>query len=97
MSERGLPQLKVGTGWIEVEVLGGPDVQLTFKGYVPWLHVKVPLTGLEYRLLIGAKTLAEPLERMRNANAGRFVGLKFRLRKASMEQMAPYEFEPLAC
>ena len=34
------PPLKVGTGWIELEIISEPDVVLTFKGYAPILQVK---------------------------------------------------------
>ena len=88
-----LPQLKLGTGWVRIEILSESDVQLTFKGYVPWVHVKVSLTGLEYCFYIGAKSLAEQLEKYRQANAGRVKGVVVKVRKASMDKMAPYECE----
>ena len=33
MSKELPPSLKVGTGWIELEIIFEPDVVLTFKGY----------------------------------------------------------------
>jgi hypothetical protein len=88
-------QLRVATGWVEIKVLGGPDVVLTSRGYAPVLVVQHVLTGLFYRLYIGAKTLAEPLEKMRQENGG-FVGLRLRIRKESMDPMSKYQVEELS-
>jgi len=87
--------LKAGTGWIEVEVVSEPDVLLTFKGYAPILRVKVVKSGLVKHIFIGAKSLANELERMRKANSGRFVGLRFRFKKESHETMSPYIVEEI--
>ena len=51
MSQDSVPSLKVGTGWIELEIVSEPDVVLTFKGYAPILRVQNSRTGLEYMLL----------------------------------------------
>lgn len=91
MLQESVPPLKVGTGWIELEIVSEPDVVLTFKGYAPILRVRNSRTGLEYLLYISAKSLAEPLEVLRKKNAGIFMGIRFRIRKESMEQMAKYE------
>ena len=40
MSKETLPALKVGIGWIELEIISEPDVVLTFKGYAPILQVR---------------------------------------------------------
>ena len=39
MSKETVPSLKVGTGWIELEIVSGPDVVLAFKGYTPVLRI----------------------------------------------------------
>ena len=51
------PQLKVSTGWIELEIISEPDVLLTFKGYAPILRCPRQLNNdLEYILYISAKS-----------------------------------------
>ena len=85
------PFLKVRTEWIELEILSEPDVVITFYGYAPYLRVRKSKTGAEYRFYISAKSLAEPLEELRNKNNGIFKGIRFSVRKESMEQTAQYE------
>jgi len=86
-----LPSLKIGTGWVEIEVVSEVDVTLTFKGYAPTLRVRVTKTGLDYLLYIGAKSLAQPLEERRTNHGGRFLGLRLQIRKQSSDQYAKYE------
>lgn len=93
MSQENVPSLKVGTGWIELEIVSEPNVLLTIRGYAPILRVRNSRTGLEYMLYIAARSLAEPLETLRKNNGGIFEGIRFRIRKESMEQMAKYEIE----
>ena len=92
MSE-DFPSLKVGTGWIDLEIVSEPDVVLGFRGYAPILRVRKSRTGVEYILYISAKSLAEPLEELRNNNGGIFKGLQLRVRKESMEKTSKYEIE----
>ena len=91
MFENNTPFLKVSTEWIELEILSEPDVVITFYGYAPYLRVRKIKTGAEYRFYISAKSLAKPLEELRNNNNGVFKGIRFSVRKESMEQMAQYE------
>lgn len=89
------PPLKVGTGWIELEIISEPDVVLTFKGYAPILQVKKISNDLEYIFYISARSLGESLETLRKNNDGLFEGIQFRVRKTDATQMAPYEVETL--
>ena len=95
MPEETVPFLRVGTGWIELEVISQPDVYLTFKGYVPFVYVRNVRTGLEYGLYISAKSVSEPLEELRKNNNRRFEGIRMRIRKESMDRMSKYELEEL--
>jgi hypothetical protein len=90
-----IPAIKVGTGWVEVEVVSEVDVLLTFRGYAPVLQVKIEKSGLIKFLYIGAKSLAVRLAEFRTQNGGRFVGLKLRVRKQSDDSIAAYEVERL--
>lgn len=95
MSNENPISLKVGVGWIELEIISEPNVVLTFKGYAPILHVQKIKTGVEYLLYISAKSLSEPLEELREKNSGLFKGIKLRIRKESGAPMAKYEIEEL--
>ena len=95
MSKKIPPQLKVSTGWIELEITSEPDVLLTFKGYAPILRVRKLNNDLEYILYISAKSLAEPLEKLRENNDGSFKGIQLRVRKKDSTSMAPYEIEAI--
>lgn len=85
---------KIATEWIDLEVLSEVDVILTFDGYAPYLNVRKIKTGEEFRFYITAKSLAIPLEELRNKNNGIFEGIKFRVRKEGLGKTAKYEIEP---
>ena len=87
-----LPALHVGTGWIDVEVIGEPTVKITFRGYAPIMPVRVSQTGLDYILYISSKSIGEELQPLRERN-GEFRRLKFRIRKESEDKFAKYLVE----
>ena len=91
MDKKILPFLKVGTEWIELEIISEPDVVLTAFGYAPFLLVREMTTDTDYRFYISAKSLAIPLEKLRKDNKGIFEGIQFRVRKENIDQKAPYE------
>ncbi len=85
------PFLKVNTEWIELEILSEPDVVIAFERYTPYLLIRKIKTGAEYRFFISAKSLAKPLEELRDNNNGIFKGIRFSVRKKGMERTAEYE------
>lgn len=90
--QKELPQtLRVSTKWIELEVISDADVILTTFGYTPFLRVQEINTGTEYRFYISAKSLGAPLEELRKNNNGNFKGIRFSVRKESIEKMSKYE------
>jgi hypothetical protein len=91
MAETRLPTLKVGTDWIPVEIVGEAQVLMTMRGYAPVVEVQAP-AGRQI-LYISSKSISEALEPLRQANGGKFAGLKLRVRKQSEDKMAPYEVE----
>lgn len=95
MSKEISPSLKVSTGWIQLEIISEPDVVLTYKGYAPVLRVRKLRTHVEFILYISAKSLAEPLEELRENNAHLFKGIKFQVRKENKAPMAKYEVKEL--
>lgn len=86
-----LPALKASTGWIELRIISEVNVALGVRGYSPILEVAAVKTGLQYTLYISAKSLAEPLERLRIANGGQFTGICLSIRKESQDPMSKYE------
>jgi hypothetical protein len=88
------PALRVGTGWIELEVVGEPYVVMTMRGYAPVLKVKAIRNELEYEMYISSKSMSEGLEPLR-IQRGQFAGIKFRVRKDSTDQYAKYVVEGL--
>ena len=93
MAERINTFLKIGPNWIELEIISESDVVLTTFGYAPFLQVKVITTDIEYGLYISAKSLADPLEKLRKNNSGIFEGIQFRVRKESTDAKARYEVD----
>jgi hypothetical protein len=86
-----LPKLSIGTEWTPLEFIGEPFITVTFRGYAAAIDVRVISTGLEYTLLVGAKSLSGPLERLRAPNGGELKGLRVALRKSGEERTAAYE------
>ena len=85
--------LKVGTAWVEVEVVSEVDVVMSYRGYAPVLLVRIIQSGVVKQLYISAKSIALPLEQFRAANDNRFQGLRLRLRKEGAETTAKYVVE----
>lgn len=90
MAKQNQSFLKVGTEWIELEIISESDVILTTFGYAPFLQVKEITTDIEYRLYISAKSLAEPLEELRKHNGDVFKGIQFGVRKESLDKKAKF-------
>ena len=86
---------KVNTDWTNFEVVDEPEVVLTVKGYTPILIVKAGNTDIKSKLYIAPKSLAEKLDPLRKQNGDKFKGLKFKLRKESLEKFAKYELEKI--
>lgn len=93
MLKEALPFLKVSVEWIELEIISESDVALTTFGYTPFLKAREIRTDVEYRLYISAKSLAEPLEKLRKNNSDTFEGIQFRIRKESTDRKARYEVD----
>lgn len=87
---KNLPLLKVGTAPTEVEVISEAFIRLSVRGYIPCLKVRVTKSGLEYALSIGAKSITEGIEKLREKNNGFFLNLRFILSRKDDSQMSPY-------
>ncbi len=86
-----LAKLSIGTEWTQVEFLGEPYITITFRGYAVAIDAKVISTGLDYTVLLGAKSLADPVENARNGNGGVLKGMKMAVRRSGVERTATYE------
>ena len=86
-----LTRLTIGTEWTQVEFLTEPFVTITFRGYAVAIDVRVISTQLDYTLLLGAKSLTDPLEKLRLSAGGSIAGTKVAIRKTSEERSATYE------
>jgi hypothetical protein len=89
------PRLRVGIGWIHLEIVTEPYVIMTFSGYAPAVRVKDLKNGLDYEIFISAKTLAQELEKLRGPH-GQFIGIKMRIRKESEDKFSSYIVESIA-
>ena len=81
-------RVKVGTGWTELALLSEVCVVFTRRGYVPAVRVRRGST--DHVLLVGAMSLAEPLEELRKAT-GQLIGHVIRVRKTTEQPTSPYE------
>lgn len=95
MAQKDFPWLIVETEWIELSVVCEPSIVLTSRGYAPTLRVQKFSTGAEFRLSIRAKSIAQPLEALRQNNQGNFKGLDFRIRKRTMAPISKYEIQAM--
>lgn len=90
--EQRRPNVKVGVEWISVEIVSEPYVVMTIRGYAPVVDVTGGPDGKQI-LYISSKSMSTGLEPLVQANAGKFTGLKVRLRKETDDRMAPYVVE----
>ena len=78
---------------IDLQVVEEPILILTVRGYAPVVRVQQKNNGLEYMLYISARSIAEPLEALRQSNGNIFSGVNFRIKKESKERNAKYVLE----
>lgn len=84
------PRLTVPTAWITLTIESEPFVVPTGRGYAPAILVRRPRAAQRQHLLIGAKSLATPLEQLRLRY--RFLtGQRITLRKTGIDKMSIYE------
>ena len=87
-----LEHLRVGSGWIEIEIQSEPFVVYRHRKYNPVLHIKEVLSGLNYILFISAASLAEAIEDYRTEH-GALTGKVISIKKGSTDRFAPYEIK----
>ncbi len=87
-----LEHLRVGAGWIKIEIQSEPFVIYRNRKYNPVIHIKEVLSGLNYVLFISAASLSETLEDYRSEH-GSLTGKVLSIKKASTDRFAPYAIE----
>lgn len=85
-------RLNVSTGWQSLEILSEVGVAYTFRGFTPALIVS--RSGARHVMLIGAKSLSEPLNLILKSR-GHLTGVEIRCRKTSTEKTSVYEVETI--
>ena len=83
-------RLNVTTGWQSLEILSEVGVAYTFRGFTPALIVS--RNGARHVMLIGAKSLSEPLNLILKSK-GHLIGVQIRCRKTGSEKTSVYEVE----
>jgi hypothetical protein len=84
------PRTIIGTQWRILSIESEPFVVPTVRGYAPALLVRAEGAMHAEHLLIGAKSLAIPIEALRTSN-GKLTGISLRVRKLSDAATAAYE------
>ena len=90
-----LPQLRVSSQWICIQVLSDPFVVCKSRGYAPVILVEDLESERQCILFVAAKSLSERLEPIRKTR-GNLVGLNIKIRKEGDERFSKYEVEELA-
>ena len=82
-------RLEINTRWVELTIESDPFVVPTFRGYTPAILVRRPRATQREHLLIGASSIAKPLEEIRKKYTtlkGQVVAVK----KTGREKIAKY-------
>jgi hypothetical protein len=86
-------QLKIELEPKRIMVTSEPYVVFTVRGYQAVVDVLETRTKHEYYLFVSARSLAEPLEKLKEGNNGRLTGLEFWIWKDGPEKSARYVVE----
>ena len=84
------PRVKISVAWMTLTFTSEPFVVPTSRGYAPAVLVKRKGAIQQEHILIGARSLAEPIEALR-LSRGFLEGLTVRIHKSSDDATAPYE------
>ena len=85
-------RLDVSDKWVEFLIESDPFVVPTALGYAPAILIKRTGDQPREHLLVGAKSLAHPLEALRGSHKT-LVGRTVRVRKEAPTRAAPYIVE----
>ena len=83
------PRLAIEEAWVDFEIQSDPFVVPTARGYAPAVLVRRDNAAHSEYVLIGAKSLAQELERLRT-KLGTLRGCRVSVRKQGADKIAPY-------
>lgn len=92
--EASTQRLEIGTMWTEMVIESDPFVVPTALGYAPAIIVRRDHAPQREHLLIGARSLAKPLEHLR-VRRETLSGARVKIRKSGAERTALYEVRDL--
>jgi len=84
------PRVKLTTAWNTFTFASEPFVVPTSRGYAPAILVKRKAATQHEHILIGARSLAQPIEELRIAR-GTLEGATVQIHKSGEADTAPYE------
>ena len=90
MSDQDYEAIKITTEEVTLEIISEPYARFTHRGYAPVVNVKVD-DGETKALYISSSTLAKAINPMVENQDGKFLGLKFSVKKESDDKFAKYE------
>jgi hypothetical protein len=84
------PRLQVSETWVHVTIKSNPFVVPTARGFAPAVIVRRKNAPYAEYLLVGASSLAQPLEKIR-VKYGTLIGRPVSFRKQGPERTATYD------
>jgi hypothetical protein len=93
METISISALKIDTEPKRLLVTSEPYVIMTALGYQAVVNVIERKSRREHFIYIGPKSLAKPLDQLRQENGGKTLGLEFWLRKKDGEKYSEYILE----
>ena len=85
--------LRVSVDPVVVTIVSEPFVVFTRRGYAPVVNVEAAGSPEKKILYISSSSLAAALDPMVEQNGGKFLGLKFSVKKESTDKFAKYIVE----
>lgn len=90
-----MERFKATTTWHVLKIESEPYLIMTYRGYAFAVVSRDLSTNREHELVItNIKSLATPLEELRQSNGGLFKGLRFGIKKESEERSSKYVLDP---
>lgn len=87
------PSISFTVDPVTLTIASEPYVVLTARGYAPVVDVAVDGDSESRFMYISAASLSSSLEEFRQANAGKFKGIRIKVNKESSDRFAKYVIE----
>jgi hypothetical protein len=86
------PRMTISDTWREIKIVSDPFVIKTGMGYTAAINVVESKTNTIYHITVGAKSLSNELESIRN-KFGSLSNIQMKIRKQSSDPKSPYEIK----